>query len=160
MWEKFTGVFQSFKNMLCEIAGWLCFGMVLMIFVDVIGRYFFNAPLPSVYEISEDLLMVTFIFLAVPSAYHINVTLMSSRYPPKMKKFIEFAKHFLSMVFLALIAYKSVQMAWTSWAQKETSESYLAFPLYPGRVAVVIGFMTFAINEFIELIQLMQGSRK
>lgn len=160
MWNKFAGSFQSFKNVLCEIAGWLCFGMVLMIFVDVIGRYFFNAPLPSVYEISEDLLMVTFIFLAAPSAFHINVTLMASHYPPWLSKLTDFAKHFLSIVFLALIAYKSVQMAWTSWAQGETSESYLSFPLYPGRVAVVIGFVTFTISEFIELIQLIQRSRK
>ncbi len=160
MWEKFTGAFQSFKNILCEIAGWLCFGMVLMIFIDVIGRYFFNAPLPSVYEISEDLLMVAFIFLAVPSAFHINVTLLASRYPPKMRRVSEFAKHFLGMVFLALVAWKSIQMAWISWAQAEISESYLAFPLYPGRVAVAIGFMTFTINEFIELVQVIQRSRK
>ena len=160
MWEKFTRVFQFFKNMLCEIAGWLCFGMVLMIFIDVIGRYFFNAPLPSVYEISEDLLMVTFIFLAVPSAFHINVTLLASRYPPRMKTAAKFAKHLLSMLFLALVAWKSLQMAWTSYAQAELSESYLAFPLYPGRVAVAIGFMTFTINEFIELVQLLQRSRK
>lgn len=160
MWEKFTSAFQSFKNMLCEIAGWVCFGMVLMIFIDVTGRYFFNAPLPSVYEISEDLLMVTFIFLAVPSAFHINVTLLASRYPPKVKKVSEFVKHFLSMVFLALIAWKAMQMAWISLVQGEISESYLAFPLYPGRVAVVIGFMTFTINEFIELVQLIQRRGK
>jgi len=160
MWAKFTSVFQSFKNMLCEMAGWLCFGMVLMIFIDVIGRYFLNAPLPSVYEISEDLLMVTFIFLAVPSAFHINVTLLASRYPPKMRTLSEFAKHFLSMLFLALVAWKSMQMAWTSWIQEEISESYLAFPLYPGRVAVAIGFITFAINEFIEMVELIQRRRK
>jgi len=160
MWEKFTGAFQSFKNMLCEMAGWLCFGMVLIIFIDVIGRYFFNAPLPSVYEISEDLLMVTFIFFAVPSAFHINVSLMTSHYPPRVRKVSEFTKHFLSMVFLALVSWKSMQMAWISIVQGETSESYLAFPLYPGRVAVMIGFMTFTINEFIELIQLIQRSRK
>jgi len=64
------------------------------------------------------------------------------------------------MVFLALVSWKSMQMAWISIVQGETSESYLAFPLYPGRVAVMIGFMTFTINEFIELIQLIQRSRK
>ena len=160
MWEKFTAAFQSFKNMLCEIGGWLCFGMVLIIFIDVIGRYFFNAPQPSVYENSEDQLMVTFVFLAVPSAFHINVTLLASRYPPRMQKLTEFAKHFLGMLFLALAAWKSGEMAWTSFVQGEMSESYLAFPLYPGRVAVVIGLMTFAVNELIELIQLLQRSRK
>jgi len=152
MWLKFQLIFEGIKSTLLEIAGWICFGMTCMIFVDVFGRYVFNAPLPSVYEISEDLLMVTFIFFAMASAQHIDVVALTSRLPSPLKRASVILRHGIGTLFLALLAWKSAEMAWTSWIQKEVSESFFTFPLYPGRVAVMIGFAVFTINEFITLV--------
>ncbi len=46
-------------------AALLLFAMMALTFVDVVGRYFFNAPVPGAFEITE-LMLATLIFAALP----------------------------------------------------------------------------------------------
>ena len=156
MWEKFANLLQRLKRILLEISGWVCIAMAVLIFADVIGRSIFNNPIPSVYEISEELLMVIFIFFAMASASHIRVSLVTSRFSPRFKYFASLSNHCISMLFLGFIAWKSLEMTWISWSQSEISESYLNFPLYPGRMAVFIGFIVFTFTEFVAFVELIR----
>jgi TRAP-type C4-dicarboxylate transport system permease small subunit len=59
----------------------LLFAMMALTFVDVIGRYVFNSPLPGAYEIAENLLAIC-VFAALPLAAlrreHVTVSLTDS----------------------------------------------------------------------------------
>lgn len=59
----------------------LLFSMMALTFVDVIGRYVFNTPLPGAYELAENLLAIC-VFAALPLAAlrreHVTVSLTDS----------------------------------------------------------------------------------
>jgi len=59
----------------------LLFSMMALTFVDVVGRYVFNSPLPGGYELAENLLAIC-VFAALPLAAlrreHVTVSLTNS----------------------------------------------------------------------------------
>jgi len=127
--------------------------MAFLIFADVIARYFFNSPLPSVYEFSEEILMVGFVFLAISAAHHIDITLLVGRYHGRLRRNVAVLKHFLSFVFLSLVTWQSANMTLISWDQQETSESILGYPLYPGRAILIVGFGLLSLVEFVKMVR-------
>ena len=159
VWEKFGRYLEKVKRVLAESGGWICVGMTVLIFADVVGRTFFNQPIASVYEISEGLLMVIFVFFALPSAHHINVVVLTSRLPAALKGVADLIRHLCTTVFIGVIGWKCVEMAWISLIQHEMSESYLEFPIFPGRIAVAIGFIILTLSEFMQLVEVIRGRR-
>ena len=62
--------------------------MVLTTF-DLLSRKFFNYSIPSLYEFTEDYLMVGLVFLTISYVYtaggHVRVTIFEKYYPPYFK---------------------------------------------------------------------------
>jgi TRAP-type C4-dicarboxylate transport system permease small subunit len=152
MWKLFARFILRLKEVLAEVGGWILTFMAFLIFTDVIARYFFNSPLPSVYEFSEQILMVSFVFLAISDAHHIDITLLVSRYKGRFKKLMAIARHLITLIFLCLVTWQSTRMAYISWNQDETSTALLSYPLYPGRITLIFGFTLLAIVELIRLV--------
>jgi TRAP-type C4-dicarboxylate transport system permease small subunit len=140
------------KKALAEVGGWILTFMAFLILTDVIARYFFDSPLPSVYEFSEQILMVSFVFLAISEAHHIDITLLVSRYKGRFKKIMAIARHLITLIFLCFVTWQSTKMAYISWNDDETSTALLSYPLYPGRVTLVFGFTLLSIVELIRLV--------
>lgn len=153
MWNSFAKNVRRGSEILAEAGGWLLAFMSVLIFVDVIARYFFNSPLPSVYEFSEEVLMVGFVFLAVSAAHHIDITLLVSRYKGRLRKRMAVASHLLSFIFLALLTWQSAKMTYISWGQDEISTSLLGYPLYPARATLILGFAFLCLLEFVKMIE-------
>lgn len=157
MWNSFVKIVFGLRGALAEAGGWLLTFMAFLIFVDVIARYFFNSPLPSVYEFSEEILMVGFIFLALSAAHHIDITLLVSKYQGRLKKNMAVIRHLLSFIFISLATWQSAKMTLISLDQGEVSESILSYPLYPGRAVLIVGFALLALVEFIRMVQVWTG---
>jgi len=153
MWKSFAKVVFRLRDILAEAGGWLLTFMAFLIFVDVIARYFFNSPLPSVYEFSEEILMVGFVFLAMSAAHHIDITLLVGRYKGRFRRNVAALKHFLSLVFLGLVTWQSANMTLISWGQQEISESILGYPLYPGRAILILGFALLSLVELVKMVE-------
>lgn len=94
--------------------------MMALTFVDVIGRYFFNAPVPGGFEITE-LLLATLIFCALPlvSLYgeHVTVDLFDTFIPGSVRHIREAIISLLSGIILFVM---SVQI----WDKAVESQSY------------------------------------
>lgn len=80
------------------------FILMLLTTLDVIGRYFFNEPLPGAFEMTE-LLMVLVIFGALPivteQRRHIVVDVLDFAFPERMRRARHFATNALSAAALA-----------------------------------------------------------
>ncbi|MFK7964075.1 MAG: TRAP transporter small permease [Burkholderiaceae bacterium] len=94
------------------------FVMLSITVVSVIGRYFFNAPIPDDIVFNE-LLMVFLVFL--PFAYvqrkrqHVTVTLVSDWFSKHNQYYFEVFGNVLGFLIFCLISYATWQDFQSSW---------------------------------------------
>lgn len=134
--------------------------MLLMIitFIDVLGRYLFSAPLPGAFELTE-IMMAMLIFAGLPlvsrANQHVTVNLIVGILSPKIL-------HFQRLITQAIMAVVLAVMAWRMWIKAEEmleqgdETAYLLLPIAP-----VAFFMTLmmAVSTLIVAIQFIRISR-
>lgn len=109
------------------------FAMTALTFVDVIGRYFFNSPIPGTFEIVEYLLgLVTFSALPLISRdrAHVTVDLFDRMIRGRFRKVVDFCILLGSAVVVAFIGERMWQTAWDELAADYVSE-YLGITRAP-----------------------------
>ena len=91
------------------MAAVLLFVMMVLTFVDVWGRYFFNAPVPGGFEVTE-LMMATLIFAGLPLVTagneHVAVDLLDYCMPHGLKKFRDMLVNLACAGMLAVLSYR------------------------------------------------------
>ncbi len=131
--------------------------MLLMIitFIDVLGRYLFSAPLPGAFELTE-IMMAMLIFAGLPlvsrANQHVTVNLIVGILSPIIL-------HLQRMITQAIMAVVLAVMAWRMWIKAEEmleqgdETAYLLLPIAP-----VAFFMTLmmAVSTLIVAIQFIR----
>ena len=107
--------------------------MMLLIFIDVLLRYFLNRPLKGVFELVEFMMAIV---VCLGMAYtgvqkgHVAVELVVSRFSPRVQALIDSFNYLVSTILFFLISWKSALQAKVLWAGGLTS-SILYVPVYP-----------------------------
>lgn len=119
----------------------LVLGAVMMVsVVDVVGRYVFNRPLPGSSEITE-ILMAILIYAGLPLVSlrrtHIAVDLLDSLTPPAIARVRDAVVGLLSVIVLALVAWRLWAYADQIRSSKDVTE-YLKLPLAPFAYAMSV----------------------
>ncbi len=139
--------------------------MVIMVFVsaDVVGRYFFNHPIPGTYEFSE-VLLALIIFLALPYVQYLKaniaIKIISDRYPPRASMIFNVFCLLLGIVTFGLIAIQGLALFISSWEVYEISEGTIPFPIYPFKLFVPIGFGLLFLRMIVQLLEAFGFSYK
>ena len=118
---------------LMVMAAIFMFAMAALTFVDVIGRYFFSAPVPGTFEIVEYLLgLLTFssLPLVTRDRAHVTVDLFDRFIRGGFRKVTEFCVLLGSVVTVAFIGHRMWSTAWDELAADYVSE-YLAISRAP-----------------------------
>jgi tripartite ATP-independent transporter DctM subunit len=119
----------------------LLMGMTLIVVMDVFLRIFFSSPIIGSYELVQ-FLMVVLIFLALPyTTYedaHINVSIVTSKLPQRLRLLTECVMLLYSLSLFALITMKNIVRVGEMWKVHETSYM-LSIPLFPFYAAVALG---------------------
>ena len=124
--------------------------MMLLTTADVIGRYFFNAPVLGAYEITEYLMLImvfSFLALAQSSKVHISVDIVFNRLPARLRPVLERFNHLICLLMMILVSWMSIQRI---WELRKTGEQslLLKIPDYPFAIFLVIGCLAFCIEFF------------
>ncbi|MCE8008197.1 TRAP transporter small permease [Aestuariivita sp.] len=97
------------STVLAGIACLVLFAMMLLTFVDVMGRYVFLAPLPAAYEMIS-LMMPAIIFCALPLSMlretHVTVDLLDAFVPRGLARVQGVAVNLFSAAALALVTWR------------------------------------------------------
>ncbi len=105
---------------LAWLSGLIAAGVMTVIFVGVIMRYFFRRPLSGGFELIE-VGMGLMVFTALPwlvrQRGNIRVTVLSDRFPPLAARLADLAGQLLGAGLIALIA-------WRVWLQGERLASF------------------------------------
>ncbi|WP_269580647.1 TRAP transporter small permease [Roseibium sp. Sym1] len=119
---------------------WLAFtsgaalvGVTLLMVIDVIGRYVFNSPLTFAVETIELLMGLSIAFGLALTTYnrgHIRVDLLTQVVSPRLRKVLDLLADLTSIVFFALIAWKTLDKAGQSLRDGLYTQ-ILGLPVYP-----------------------------
>jgi TRAP-type transport system small permease protein len=128
-------------------------GMMLLTTTDVIGRYFFNAPVLGAYEITEYLMLImvfSFLARAQSAKVHINVDIVFNRLPAGLRNFLQRFNHLVCLLMMILVTWMSILRVFELRKTGEASV-LLKIPDYPFAAFLVIGCLVFCIEFFKDL---------
>ena len=83
--------------------------LMLLTFGDVVGRYFFNAPVTFTVEITELLMGLVILLglgLTTLKEGHITVDIVTRNIPMRIKTYLEIFSRFCTVAFLAIICWQ------------------------------------------------------
>jgi len=114
-------------------AALLLFSLILVTCVDVVGRYFFAAPLSGAFEITE-LLLAALVFAALPLTTerkeHIEVDLLNVVLTSTVKRYLAAFAGLFSAALLATLSWRLATHALHAAADGATTNA-LGIPLAP-----------------------------
>jgi TRAP-type C4-dicarboxylate transport system permease small subunit len=126
--------------------------------LDVLTTTLLHMPIPAVYESTETLLVMT-IFLSLGylqlKDQNIAVDILSRRMGHRGKKLQSAVVQIISLVFFSILTWQALHMFIESWKIREYSIGLVAFPIYPSKLAVVIGAGITAITSIYKFIQIV-----
>jgi TRAP-type C4-dicarboxylate transport system permease small subunit len=160
--QQATGLLQSLTGWLLIIAGFLALsGATLIITLDVVLRYGFNAPLLWSMELNQ-LLLPLLVFGCMPYVWergaHIHMELVIRLFPKKGRALCDLVIAFCGGLFGALLAVGMAKNAIDMFRYHQGAE-YLPLPFWPFATFVsLIGmvmtlqFVIHAVGAFVRLI--------
>ncbi|MFH1491387.1 MAG: TRAP transporter small permease subunit, partial [Pseudomonadota bacterium] len=129
--------------------------MMVTITVDVVLRYFFNAPIDGSLEIIQAILVLT-ILLAIPYTtvrkQHVSIDIVTSKFSERVRARLEGMMTFISLALCALLVWRAVIYAMLKYRTNEMS-TVLHIPLAPLVGVVAFGF---ALAGVVLLIQILR----
>lgn len=137
-----------------RVAAVFVLAMGLLITVDVILRYVFNAPTQIATEVSG-YLMVGVAFLGVSYTLiiggHIRIEIVTSRLPEKIGNPLELITSLLSLAFVGVLIWPAWHMVLESYAYRAAALSYLHTPLYLPQSLVAVGLCLLAAQLVVHI---------
>lgn len=137
--------------------------LMLLNSIDVIGRYFFNRPIPSTFEFSE-MLLALIIFLAFPYVQfknaHISIEILYERYPVRARQIFDLVCQGIGLAVFALIAVQGVVLLRSSMEIQELNEGKIEFSIAAFKWVVAFGTGLLALRILSQLIESIVGFLK
>ncbi|SDU41070.1 TRAP transporter small permease [Stappia sp. ES.058] len=121
-------------------ASLLLLTMMIVTFVDVLGRELFSAPLPGAYELTEVLLaLVIFVGLPITTARreHVSVDLLTARLPTTVRRGLAVFAAIVTAAVLIVLAWRLAVSAGDFTAYGDATV-YLGIPLGPVAGAMAV----------------------
>lgn len=117
--------------------------MMLLTTFDLLSRKFLNYSIPSLYEFTEDYLMVSLVFLTISYVYtqggHVRVTLFEHHLPHRFRVGWEKLHQLMALLLFFFIGVKGWDAAVRAYEFNEMANSVLAYPLAPALLLVPVG---------------------
>jgi TRAP-type C4-dicarboxylate transport system permease small subunit len=148
-------LYDGLLKVLNYISVIIIFLTALWISADVIGRYFFNNPIPGTVElIKTGILAIVFcgITYTMQQKRHIRTEVLVRRFPPLLLDGCNVLGCIIGAVIFALVCYFGWEAAWKAWLVKEFEGVQLRVPTYPSRFIMVLGSGLLVIQFIIDLV--------
>jgi TRAP-type C4-dicarboxylate transport system permease small subunit len=125
------------------VAGVLMFAIMMVVVIDVVMRYFFNAPLSWSYELISLYLMVGLFFFALSDTLahdaHVAVDILHLYMTKRLRHAAEFVGYLLATPVFAAIFYLSVITTWESFQGGDVLAGHIPWPTWLAQICVPLG---------------------
>jgi len=137
-----------------KLFSWIIWIIVVVVLVEVMLRYLFNAPTIWANELSTMLFGAYFMLVGaycVRHDFHVRVDVFYRLFSPRTRAILDLFTSILFYLFLGTLLWKGWDIAWDSLMVREVSESVWAPPLYPVRMVI-------PVSAFLMLLQGLANS--
>jgi len=154
--SKFHRWVRSISKAMAMIAGGLVFVMMILVVLDVGGRFILNKPLYGATEIVTGLgVMVTFLALVYVQVQkrHISIDTIKAKLPERAQVIIDFIMLIAILLIVSVVSWRLIDAATYSWLTGEASPGLVQVPNAPIRTILAIGFVVLSIIIFNQIIE-------
>ncbi len=117
--------------------------MGLILFYEVVMRYFFRAPTIWAQETAVYLFMWTMLAggaYTLQKGKHVRIDLVIEHLSPRTQKILEMITSIAGMVFCAVVTWQAYEMIMTSIGYEKVSATPLRVPMWIPQMALLLGF--------------------
>lgn len=126
--------------------------MMLLVTVDVAGRFFLDKALIGAYELVE-YLMIIVIFLGIPygqvNKQHVNVELVTAMLKGRVRAAVESITYLATIIIAVLLSWASVMQTNAIWKAKQSSQ-VLLIPQWPIATIMAIGCISYTLALLVD----------
>jgi len=137
------------SKILGTIAALIIIFMMISTSADVFRRFIMGAPIPGVTEVGE-VLMVGCVFPGLAYAEsqraHVNVSLLIEKLSPRAAAVLNSVGLLIVLIVLIWMVIATGERALSSIATQEYRFGLVQIPVWPGRLAIVIGLAGYLLE--------------
>ena len=142
------------------LSGFATLLIIVVVCLDVAGRFFFNAPMHGGVEVSE-LLMVVLVFFGLAAAQqqrqNYSIELLTRQLPDRVQNLLELLGYVACLVIVVFLAWPSSKQALMSYERGEAGFGIFPFPLWPARILLAIGLWLLAVQFVCDIYRFLVG---
>ena len=149
-------------NYMVAFLGALVVAITMFIMTADVTARTFKWPLKGAVELSE-IAMGLMVFLGwaytQQQKRHIAIDILYLHFPAWLKRILDVINPIIGLVFMGIVAWLAYDFAIYSKVSTETTEN-LALPVWPFKLSVLVGAVTFCLQLIFELVDAIQNYRE
>ncbi|MFH1342826.1 MAG: TRAP transporter small permease subunit [Pseudomonadota bacterium] len=138
-----------------KVAAWLIVPIFLLLMADVIMRYVVGSAAIWTAEFAQLIFggyaVIAGGYLLVERA-HVNVDIIYGKFSRANKALVDLATSFLFFLFLAVLIWQGVDMAWDSAEKFERSSSIWNPHIWPVKIMIPVAAVLLLLQGFVRLV--------
>ena len=154
--KRFSRTIDVINDRVGKILSYFLFAFFVLLFIEVILRYFFNSPTVWANELAQ---MLFGAYAIIGGGYilltggHVNVDILYSRFSAKTRAAIDIFTSILFFLFCGMLLIYGGSLAWDSLSRFEHSQSAWNPPLYPAKLMIPIAAALLILQGITKLIR-------
>ncbi len=138
-----------------KVCAWLIVPMFFALITDVVMRYVVGSVTIWTAELAQ---LIFGVYSVIAGGYllveraHVNVDILYGNWSKEKKARVDLATSFLFVFFMLVLIYQSGDMAWESFAKRETSYSIWDPYIWPVKFAVPIAGILLFLQGIVRMV--------
>jgi TRAP-type mannitol/chloroaromatic compound transport system permease small subunit len=154
--KRFIRTIDATNEWVGRFLSYFLFAFFVLLFIEVILRYFFNSPTVWANELSQ---MLFGAYAILGGGYilltggHVNVDIVYSRFSVKTRAALDIFTSILFFLFCGMLLVYGGSLAWDSLSRFEHSQSAWNPPLYPAKLMIPLAAALLILQGITKLIR-------
>jgi TRAP-type C4-dicarboxylate transport system permease small subunit len=161
--DSFRKILHKVVMVITWIGGFSLILLVLVIFINVIGRYVFRSPLPGAVEVSQLLLVVT-VFFAITYTevrkQHVTFDEVVNRFPNRLRAVILGIMYFFVALYAFTLSWQEGLLAISYCVPRIRVTDVLKIPIAPVMFIISIGALLWGVELLVNSFSPFSSSEK
>jgi len=161
--KRVFGIIEGMSDIVSgQFAGWLVFGLMCLVLVEVFTRYVIGLSMGLADEIGGYLFVaITLIGLAytLKEKGHTRIEFVVNMLSPKLRNRVRVATLILATAFIPVLLWGSIDAVMYSYSVWSRSQTWLRTPWVWPQTALIIGFSLLFFQTIVELSRAIATAR-
>lgn len=151
---------SRFNMMFGKLVSYLVWAGIVIIILEVVLRYVFNMPTVWGPGYTQRIFGSYFVLIGAYTLLqggHVRVDLLLNTRSVRWNSFLDFLNYLVLMIWTVALVYEGWFYFEESWSFNEVDDSALGHPLWPVKLALLLGVLAICVQGAAELLRALIG---